>query len=460
MTHEQTALWHRIRDFQIDAPDASFPFSSRLARENGWTPAYARRVIDEYRKFTFLSIAAGHGVTPSKPVDEAWHLHLLYTRNYWEEFCPHALGRPLHHNPSGGTAEDESKYEGWYEQTLSSYERLFGGPPPGDIWPNGQTPPKPKRAWWLLFVPTALMLGGCGETANPLEWRGPEFLQFFALLYGVCLLAAVLIRQAFRGNGDGPPANDWQLSIYEKAYLNEGRDLALATAVANLTAQNLLEVDRKKGRMRSTGNAKDRKDPLERAILRAAESLTGANYQTIRRVVGPHLDEIETSLRRQSLWVNGDSVTPSILLPFLVASLPVLLGGAKILVGIERDRPVGILVFGCIAALALNCLFFQAPKRSRYGDAVLDEFRRAKPNGQFGARWRNAPPDELALGVALFGLTALEGGEFAYLQPMVRPVPASLSNGGSTCGAASSCSGGGGSCGGGGCGGGCGGCGS
>ena len=460
MTHEQTALWHRIRDFQIDAPDASFPFSSRLARENGWTPAYAGRVIDEYRKFAFLSVAAGHGVTPSKPVDEAWHLHLLYTRNYWEEFCPKALGRPLHHNPSGGTAEDETKYEGWYEQTLESYQRLFGGPPPGDIWLNDQSPPKPKRAWWLLFAPTILMLAGCEQSANPFEWHGPEFLQFFAVLYGVCVLAAFLVRQAFLGNGEGPPADEWQLSVYEKAYLHGGRDLALATVIANLTAQNQLEADRGKRRMRSTADASTFGDPLERAVIRATASITGARYETIQRVVRPQLDEIETSLRRQGLWVNGESVASAIGLPFLVACLPLVTGLAKIAIGISRDRPVGFLVFGCLAALMLNCFFLQAPRRSRYGDAVLDEFRRSKPNGQYSGRWRSSPAEELAIGIALFGLPILDGGEFAYLRPMLTPIQTTGGDGGSTCGSSSSCGGSSG-CGGGGCGGGgCGGCGS
>jgi uncharacterized protein (TIGR04222 family) len=321
-------------------------------------------------------------------------------------------------------------------------------------------PPKPKRAWWLLFAPTALLLGGCEQSANPLDWHGPEFLQFFALLYGVCLLAAFLVRQAFRGSGEGPPADEWQLTVYEKAYLNEGRELALATALTHLTAQNLIEIDRRKRLMRSTADASALRDPLERAVIRATSGLTGASYETIHRVVLPQLEEIETSLRRQGLWVNGESVAPAVMLPLLIASLPLAVGAAKILIGLSRDRPVGLLFFGCLLAFAVNCFFLSAPRRSRYGDAVLDELRRAKAGRQYAPRWKSAPPEEVAFGIALFGLAALEGGEYAYLQPMVRPTPTASGDGGSGCGSSSSC-GSGGSCGGGGgCGGGCGGCGS
>ena len=59
----------------------------RLASENGWSREYAVRVMQEYRRFAFLAVAAGHPVSPSDAVDQAWHLHLVYTRSYWDEFC-------------------------------------------------------------------------------------------------------------------------------------------------------------------------------------------------------------------------------------------------------------------------------------------------------------------------------------------------------------------------------------
>ncbi len=83
MNEQQTDLYRRIEEFSLDQPGAAFPFVTRLARENGWSQDYANRVVGEYKRFAFLTVAAGHSVTPSNQVDQAWHLHLMYTQSYW-----------------------------------------------------------------------------------------------------------------------------------------------------------------------------------------------------------------------------------------------------------------------------------------------------------------------------------------------------------------------------------------
>lgn len=125
-----------VERFEIDPGGKVLTFSSRLARENRWSSEYAERVIREYKRFCVLAIHAGHPVTPSEAVDQAWHLHLTYSRSYWDRFCGTVLGRPLHHEPTaGGTAEGQ-KFEDFYVKTLISYERLFKERPPSDIWPS------------------------------------------------------------------------------------------------------------------------------------------------------------------------------------------------------------------------------------------------------------------------------------------------------------------------------------
>jgi len=129
------ALWHRLRIFQFDDPDARLDFSRRLARENAWSLEFAQQVIEEYKRFCYLALRAGHPVTPSDQVDQAWHLHLVYTRNYWQQFCGEVLEAPLHHGPTRGGALENAKYHDWYSATLVSYQQHFGAPPPSDIWP-------------------------------------------------------------------------------------------------------------------------------------------------------------------------------------------------------------------------------------------------------------------------------------------------------------------------------------
>ncbi len=120
-------------------PTTELSFSQRLARDNGWSRHYASRVIAEYKKFCYLAMTVGHSVTPSDEVDQAWHLHLLYTRSYWEDFCCRVLKRPFHHGPTRGGSDESAKYHDWYEATLVSYQSTFGSPPPADIWPGPES---------------------------------------------------------------------------------------------------------------------------------------------------------------------------------------------------------------------------------------------------------------------------------------------------------------------------------
>jgi hypothetical protein len=130
-------IWVALRLHRIGPEDASLPFVARLARENGWSDSHAARVVEEYRRFCFLAVTAGHPVTPSDAVDQAWHLHLTYSRDYWETFCPKVLGRPLHHEPTSGGIEARSLYFRQYAETLKSYEQIFGESAPEDLWPSG-----------------------------------------------------------------------------------------------------------------------------------------------------------------------------------------------------------------------------------------------------------------------------------------------------------------------------------
>ena len=121
MNPSQVELYRRVQAFHFDPDDATYTFAMRLAKENGWTPAFTQRVIEEYRRFAFLAAAAGHPVSPSDAVDQAWHLHLVYTRSYWDEFCGKVLRTPLHHDPSSGGRAERAKFDDWYARTLRSY---------------------------------------------------------------------------------------------------------------------------------------------------------------------------------------------------------------------------------------------------------------------------------------------------------------------------------------------------
>lgn len=136
--YREHPVWVALDNHVIGPAKAELPFAQRLARENGWTPAQAERVVGEYKRFCFLAVTAGHPVTPSDAVDQAWHLHLTYTRDYWQLFCPQVLGRDFHHEPTEGGAGQQHLFFDQYAETLKSYESIFGETAPADLWPDAR----------------------------------------------------------------------------------------------------------------------------------------------------------------------------------------------------------------------------------------------------------------------------------------------------------------------------------
>lgn len=168
-----TELWRKLCEFRVDPPGAALPFLARLAREqHGWTLEDAKGAWFEYLRFLYLTRRAGREVTPSNEVDAVWHLHLVYTRSYWNELCPNVLDGPLHHGPTLGGASEGARYLEQYESTLAAYRLHFGEDPPKRFWPPSgirfrqqfethdrlQTVALPRRALLGAVVGAALVV--------------------------------------------------------------------------------------------------------------------------------------------------------------------------------------------------------------------------------------------------------------------------------------------------------------
>lgn len=135
MTWKSDPLWAALADMRIGSAGAACGFAARLARENGWSAAYAGEVAREYRRFLYIAARTDKPVTPSDEVDQAWHLHLLNSRHYWDILCGRILQRPFHHDPAGGGAVEALRHRRQYQDTLAHYRKLFGEDPPPTIWP-------------------------------------------------------------------------------------------------------------------------------------------------------------------------------------------------------------------------------------------------------------------------------------------------------------------------------------
>ena len=223
-------LYKLLQEFDIDGGEVALTFGARLARENSWSVPFAERVVAEYKRFVYLAMTAEHMVTPSVAVDEAWHLHLTYTKSYWERMCSEVLGRPLHHNPAEGGKSEQNKFLDLYNRTLETYRVTFGEEPPADIWPVAdirfaakEQPMKvvPGDFWmipkWVIsgrfkhvsvLTSSAMFLSGCAWLLDDPATDSTNLWVFFAALFilvGIVLIVVILggIGRGGRGGGGG-----------------------------------------------------------------------------------------------------------------------------------------------------------------------------------------------------------------------------------------------------------------
>lgn len=488
----QQLLWDRILTHRFDDPTARLTFTARLARENGWSIGRAVRVVDEYRRFVFLAMTAGESVTPSEDVDQAWHLHLAYTHDYWEAFCGDVLRAPLHHGPTRGGGAEATRYDLQYRRTLAAYAAAFDAPPPADIWPAPDRRFGTDLAWrrvnvasnWVVPKPRwlrgrarrATSLAGLAAVPllaagipNPLDLTGPPFLALFMALATGSFAAGLVLKRMFQPPGD-PMVTPQDLEPLELALLaDDGCWRCAATGLASLSIAPEQSAENNGGgagpALRIMPELPAGAPPNLQALHARLTALGNCGtMEAIKAVADVARDEFEPSLVSRGLLV-GDWWTTAA--PWVIlgpSAVTFLLGITKIAVGLSRGKPVGFLVIGC-AALALLSLLALArkPRRTRQGDAVVhgawQHFRESGQQQEWTSRRRPAaaahPVGLMPLAVALLGIEALGGTTHAFLHSPLERLRTGSSASGDSLGCGSSGDGGGGS---GGCGG-CGGCG-
>ena len=81
----------------LDNEDLEFVVG-RLTKREGMDETLARRILPEYKRYMKLRKISREVLSPSVPVDEFWHAHVLYTEQY-AEFCQRNFGKFIHHRP-------------------------------------------------------------------------------------------------------------------------------------------------------------------------------------------------------------------------------------------------------------------------------------------------------------------------------------------------------------------------
>jgi uncharacterized protein (TIGR04222 family) len=424
-TDEHAALWQRLVEHPFECPEQGLDFTRRLAREQGWRISEARAAVEEYRRFCFLAIVEPASMTPSAAVDEVWHLHLLHTQDYWLQFCPQVLGRPLHHGPTRGGRDEARRYRAQYADTLAAYERHFGLPPVR-WWPGHAARfadpsrirrvdrhrhwvlPKPRLSWRALSG-LCLLLPGTARAlpVNVLDWTADPFLLLYASLMLAGIAALFIGRRRMRAR---VAAHGGELSVWETACLAAGPERAVDAAIADLLQRRAIVLEPDGQRLRLTAEPATLPEPL--SVVARRVGLRG-NIDAVIKDSLPWLDGPLRALVTRGLLLAPADAAKAALQPVLPLALVLLLGLAKIAVGLSRDKPIGILAFLCAVTGAIVLITaFKRPQRTRAGDALLREL-----NERY-ARIARAPRDsELALAVALVGTAALAGSAFdAYHQ--------------------------------------------
>ncbi len=284
---------------------------------------------------------------------------------------------------------------------------------------------------------------------NPLNLDGPTFLQLYLVVLGGCTLAAFLLRSAMRPAAGPLDTRTSALHPAEVAYLAGGDRQAVQAAIAGLAHRDLIACDEKNRTIWTKAPARTDVDSFDRRL----HGLLGGqphSFEAVHTMARPVLASIRSNLEQLGLLESGDVRARVGMASAVVMLTAVVLGVAKISVGVSRGRPVSFLVIlTIIATYAAFSFLMNPPRRSRTGDEMLRSLRKRYAALEATARSRaeSVTADDLALTVGLFGVAILERTPHASLARTMVPAPSSGDGSSGSCGS-SGCGGGGGGCGG------------
>jgi uncharacterized protein (TIGR04222 family) len=468
-------LWQKIAYYDLDDPKSAHPFSKKLMHEQKLTSTLTQRTIAEYKKFIFLVLVEPQGASPSQKVDEVWHLHITFTKNY-ADFCEQIAGNFIHHNPSKGGAEEVNRHALWYKDTLIAYVRHFDAPPPPDIWdyPAGFLPEnylrdnsqftKPTTVWGDSWQKTEepysmrnFLLGISGLLllmflVKPFSFTGPVFLQFYAILAFFGLILNLFEERKLNKDSLEERENDIpkNLSPISLAWFTGGKDRFFQTALLEVIEKRMLLVEQ------DTAWSYNRHVPIHDignpliATLQCLEISKGDVITThlLQDIMRPSVTLVERQLGDAKKRLFDVEKRYGILVIIL------LVGFIRLIQGVTMGKPVLFLILLmiviCLAKWVLTTLL-KDDMTVLIGKKIADVLKIteiANSLTRFACCGTRSPNTD-------WGSTILFASVLSTEMPMpAKRSDASASSCGADCGSDSSCGGGDG-----GCSGGCGGCG-
>ncbi|MFC5992785.1 TIGR04222 domain-containing membrane protein [Pseudonocardia hispaniensis] len=252
------------------------------------------------------------------------------------------------------------------------------------------------------------------------------FLMAYLVIAAAVWVAAARARRVIADRRGDRPVPDLTSRPHEVAYLNDGADLAVYSALSSMHRTGAI-VTAGRGNVRASGPAPVGADALEQAIHRTAAVPVPRHRLRFHRPVADVLAEIDRRLTDAGLLLTADerhSIRQIGRWMLAVAGL----GLVRLLSELANARPAGPLLLALLLVTGVALVHLSvAPRRSRLGDRTLARLRREQhdlaPEMRTDRTAHGATSAALAIGV--FGMSALWACDPVFADQLAaRRVPA------------------------------------
>ncbi|KCV83259.1 hypothetical protein ATO10_00820 [Actibacterium atlanticum] len=174
-------LWRRICECEFPKDEFGHSFAQYLANITHWPAEKVHGVIEEYRRFAYLSAMQDHLLVGPPVIEAVWAHHRAFGDAYDKTFVP-GIGLQVWEPFEGARRDRKTRVQ----HTRLIYEREFGAPPPNIGWQ--------RPAVWRLGVAALIVLA---SSIGPVLLGVPEVL-IAVLLFGGVFGAGWVAQPYFR----------------------------------------------------------------------------------------------------------------------------------------------------------------------------------------------------------------------------------------------------------------------
>ena len=451
-------LWKKIEAYNFDEPISEYGFSTRLAKENFWTIDFTQKAMLEYKKFMYLAAISDLMVSPSEIVDTVWHQHLIFTQSY-ADFC-RMIGKDVQHIPSTHNRAEFEKFKLAKERTKELYQNNFGEQLAviwqyPDMFASLQlTKAKIKIRTFLiiaiigfliLIYPFYLLLSHVYiHIDNP----------YFVIGYIALAISAFIIIEWYNRMQLLKAVNNWNskafifhLSALELLYLKGERVSDIIHGYVNrLIEENKIKIE--SNRFIPVEYDSKYESIEEYNVMETIKNIREASYPLIlaHLMFKPCFNSIAGAIDAfRKYFIKSRFFVRLFSLNFILLFFVWMLGVVRLIMGVERDKPVTILGFVLFVMICLIGVYLWRLPQLIATKIIPSYYEREivnKDNNSVSPDWH----------FYLMGTARLLPVFSPYVEQIKQSNQSgSDSSGGSGCGGASC--GGASSCGGGGCGG-------